>query len=112
MSESQGQRSETDAVVVCEDCGRASRDPYADSAPGWEIGADVFAWCRAVIEGPRGMISWQSHEMVILDSRFDDRTHAAAYVLRALANPRCAGSDEVLRLIQDRRAEQEAADAK
>jgi hypothetical protein len=65
-------------------------------------------WCQTVIEGGGGMISWQSHEMVIFDSAYDDRTHAAAFVLRCLANPRCAGSEEILRLIHDRRAEQEA----
>lgn len=62
--------------------------------------AHIDQWCDRIINGPGGMRDYHQYEWA--DSGPES---VAAFVLRCLANPRCADSDVVLEAIAERRAE-------
>jgi hypothetical protein len=64
---------------------------------------DIAEWCRDIIDGPGGMIDQEAHKLVIY--HVPDRVAAVMFAVRCLANPRCAGSAEVLAAIGERRAD-------
>jgi hypothetical protein len=57
--------------------------------------ADLKAWCRGLVHGAGGLRAYFARE-VKRRATLDD---AVAFTIRSLANPRCEGSAEVLRLI-------------
>jgi len=63
----------------------------------------IAEWCQRVIHGVGGFEDKENHELVVYDTSREQAI--AAFVLRALANRHCEGSDEVLRLIIEHRGE-------
>ncbi len=61
----------------------------------------LSAWIDRVINGIGGFKSWEDHEYVIFHTSREEGI--AAFVIRCLANPKCEGSEDVLKAIQERR---------
>lgn len=68
----------------------------------------IAGWIHEMIEGSGGMNDFEAHELVIWHE--DERVAAARWIIRCLGNPRCAGSDEVLQAIMQRRVDVVARD--
>jgi len=62
---------------------------------------DIATWIREMIEGPAGMNECEHREWVIW--HVSERVAAASWIVRCLANPKNAGSGEVLKAIIARR---------
>lgn len=61
---------------------------------------DIKAWVQELMDGVGGFKAYFRKEVVV-----GDRVNAAArFVIRALANPDCEGSDKVLEAIMEARA--------
>ena len=58
---------------------------------------DIRAWIDDILTGAGGLEAFQAHEYAVEQAPRD--VVVAAWVLRCLANPRCAGSAEVFREI-------------
>jgi hypothetical protein len=74
------------------------------------------AWLEGVLGGPAGFMAYMEHEagtdIVFEMGSVEDRDvaldilyNACAFVLRCLANPRCEGSEDVIRVMMEARAE-------
>ena len=61
----------------------------------------LTAWIDRVINGVGGFKCWEDHEYVIFHTSREEGV--AAFVIRCLANPKCEGSEDVLKAIQERR---------
>lgn len=73
-----------------------------DTFQGQEPAAlDIFQWSQDIVEGPGGYNNWKQYEWV--DTGVSDRVAVAQWIIRCLANPNCAGSGEVLKMIVARR---------
>lgn len=62
----------------------------------------IEEWLEKVVNGNTGFLSFEDHEWPMFHKGRD--YSLAAFVIRALANPLCNGSEEVLAAIQERRA--------
>lgn len=62
---------------------------------------DIYQWTYDIIEDPTGFNAFEAREWPIYD--VPDRVAVARWVVRCLANPNCEGSEEVLKMIVDRR---------
>lgn len=82
--------TETDNCILREDYRRPEGKP---------LSATEFA--REVIEGPGGLNSFESREMVVFHEH--ERVHAAAWMIRCLANIDCPGSEEAVASILEKR---------
>jgi len=60
-------------------------------------------WIEKIINGGGGFKSMEEHEIVI--HHIDRETSIAGFVIRALANPKCEGSEDVLKAIEKQRSE-------
>ena len=58
-------------------------------------------WIDRIINGVGGFRCWEDHECVIFHTSREEGI--AAFVIRCLANPKCEGSEDVLKAIQERR---------
>lgn len=70
----------------------------------------ISHWCRDIIEGVGGLNDFERYELAV--PNVSERVWAAAWTLRCLANPKCEGSDDVLRAIMDRRGVLAASEGK
>lgn len=61
-------------------------------------GIDIAKWIKGIADD---MIAFERHEYPIY--KVTKRRAAMSYVIRALANPKCEGSDDVLKAIIARR---------
>lgn len=57
---------------------------------------DINSWCDRIVNGGAGLISYHEHECLGDPPTSMD---AVKWALRCLANPKCEGSDQVLRAI-------------
>jgi len=64
---------------------------------------DINAWCEGIITGVGGLDDYNRYERAGLDTQLD----AVKWAIRCLANPKCAGSAEVLAAIIERRQSRE-----
>lgn len=63
---------------------------------------EVDEWIGNVLTGPTGFEVWEDRECIYHGI---SREHSAvAFTLRALANPHCEGSDEILESIIEHRS--------
>lgn len=58
---------------------------------------NIHNWIKRIIKGSGGFKSYEDHELPIFRNGRD--MAIAEFVIRALANVDCEGSDEVLKLI-------------
>lgn len=77
------------------DCGEDCEEPMSKAE---DDGIDIAKWIKGIADD---MIVFEKHEYPIY--KVTKRRAAMSYVIRALANPRCKGSDEVLASIIARR---------
>ena len=54
----------------------------------------ISTWVHRVIDGPGGLRSFEDHEMAEPTVNRDEAV--AAWIIRCLANAKCAGSDYVI----------------
>jgi len=79
-------------------CGVCEEKTRAGSAPAEPF--DVLGWCRDLVHGVGGFRDYEEYEKAV----FEDRdVSLVSFVVHALANPRCAGSETMLRAIRERR---------
>lgn len=67
----------------------------------------IESWVRGVIIGPAGLNTKEAYELLVFGGKNGERIAVAEFVIRALANPECEGSREVLQAIINRRAKTE-----
>lgn len=63
--------------------------------------ADMKAWCKRLVHGDGGLRAYFAREV----RRRATLEDAVAFTIRALANPACEGSAEVLEIIMRQRGE-------
>lgn len=61
----------------------------------------VQSFAKDIIDGPGGMNEFERREHIVWHT--SERVAAATWAIRCLANPDCAGSEEVLKQILARR---------
>jgi len=71
-----------------------------ESVPVAEEPFDVLAWCRELVHGVGGFLDYEEYEKVVFEDR---EVSLVSFVVRALANPECAGSETMLQAIRERR---------
>jgi hypothetical protein len=62
---------------------------------------EIDTWIKEIIHGSGGFETWEDREMVV--HNVSREYSIAAFVIRALSNPVCTGSEDILEAISAQR---------